>query len=502
MKKLLSLVLIFILLCSLPFAAVAQDEQDFSFTPPTKRIYYVGDTPDYTGGQVNYSNYQFSLSEANCSGLETALPGRKIVTVSVMLSSPKAYFDIIVLRKDEPIAAMKDIFSDDWCFTAFGVTMKAGFINGDAEGTLRPYASISRAELAALLHRAYKNDFLVLAEKDSAAKPFEDVSAESWYYGDVEACRKAGLIRGVDDAHFEPDAPISRQDAILMMMRINHSDEELSAVDIQKAITESGLSPKDFNETNDYAKGAMALALGNILRGDEKGYLHPQDAISRAECATIFQRLFLADYVWEDPPQMERPKPEPKPEPKPDPSTMPLIFLSPSSQFENRYAAGNTTEGKQMNLLAEVIKTKLEAAGYRVYLPSSDTTYQERAALSNEVGADIHIPLHSNAGGGSGTIIFYNGKINGSKELSNEIFARLGALTQTPADSNHIKDDSKASTPFHEIRVPKAEMAYIEVDFHDKPDRALWIINNRDAIAQAITEGIIAYCEKYPHNFK
>ena len=45
-------------------------------------------------------------------------------------------------------------------------------------------------------------------------------------------------------------------------------------------------------------------------------------------------------------------------------------------------------------------------------------------------------------------------------------------------------------------------MAYIEVDFHDKPDRALWIINNRDAIAQAITEGIIAYCEKYPHNFK
>ncbi len=267
MKKLLSLILIFVLLCSLPFATAAQGEQDFSFTPPAKRIYYVGDAPDYTGGQVNYANYQFSLSDANCSGLETALPGRKIVTVSVTLSSPKAYFDIIVLRKDEPIAAMKDIYSDDWCFTAFGVTMKAGFISGDAEGTLRPYAPITRAEMAALLHRAYKNDFLVMAEKDSAAKPFKDVAAESWYYGDVEACRKAGLIRGVDDDHFEPDAPISRQDAILMLMRINHSDEELSQVDIQKAITESGLSPKDFNQTDDYAKGALALALGNILRG-------------------------------------------------------------------------------------------------------------------------------------------------------------------------------------------------------------------------------------------
>ncbi len=204
---------------------------------------------------------------------------------------------------------------------------------------------------------------------------------------------------------------------------------------------------------------------------------------------------------------MERPKPEPKPEPKPDPSKMPLIFLSPSSQFENRYAAGNTTEGKQMNLLAEVIKTKLEAKGYRVYLPGSDTTYQERAALSNEVGADIHIPLHSNAGGGSGTIIFYNGKINGSKELSKEILSQLGKLNGTPIKDTTLVEDYYASInagkdPFHEIRVPKAEMAYIEVEFHDKADKALWIINNRDAIAEAITEGIIAYCKKYPNNFK
>ena len=81
MKKLLASLLIFILLCTLPFAAAAESEQDFSFTPPAKRIYYVGDTPDYAGGQVNYGNYHFSLSDANCAGLETALPGRKLVTV-------------------------------------------------------------------------------------------------------------------------------------------------------------------------------------------------------------------------------------------------------------------------------------------------------------------------------------------------------------------------------------------------------------------------------------
>ena len=151
-----------------------------------------------------------------------------------------------------------------------------------------------------------------------------------------------------------------------------------------------------------------------------------------------------------------------------------------------------------MNELAKILKKKLEAKGYRVYLPSSNTTYQERAALSNEVGADIHIPLHSNAGGGTGARIFYNGTIQGSKELSTAIFKYLGPLTNSnDPQVPYLKDDSKTSKPYHEIRVPKAEMAYIEVEFHDISAKAQWIVNNKDAIADAIVKGINDYCERY-----
>ena len=52
-------------------------------------------------------------------------------------------------------------------------------------------------------------------------------------------------------------------------------------------------------------------------------------------------------------------------------------------------------------------------------------------------------------------------------------------------------------TPYHEIRVPTAEMAYIEVEFHDTAAKAQWIVNNHEAMAAAITEGIMAYCEAY-----
>ncbi len=492
MKRFIALILIFILLSTLPFAARAEEE--FSFTPPTKKVYTVGEPADYAGGMLHYDGRPFPLSDANCTGLETFLPGIKTVTVSVMRDAPKAYFPIVVLSADEPILGMKDIKDTHWSYTAFGPVMKAGLFTGDTAGTLRPDAPITRAEMAALIYRAWKGDPQVMIEDHpEAAAPFSDVSADAWYYDEVEALRKAGILRGNELGQCLPETNITREDAVLMLMRIQYTDEEMNSVDIDRTIAASGVTPADLAKVSAYAKSAVALALGNLIKGDTNNCINPKNSITRAETATIFYRMFFEGYTW-TPPIIEEEKPN-----FPD-GEGPLIFLSPSSQFSNEYTGVDTTEGIQMNLLAEVLKQKLEAAGYRVYLPSSNTSYQERADLSNQVGADIHIPLHSNSGNGkgTGTRIFYNGTIQGSKELSEEIFARLGALTNSNNPNiEYITDDSKANKPFHEIRVPKAEMAYIEVEFHDIAEKAQWIVNNRDAIAHAIAQGIMDYCEKY-----
>lgn len=534
MKKFLSLFLILLLICSFPFAGTAEeisevvneeineevnedineDEDEvedpilptFSFTPPSKVFYTVGEAPDFTDGTITYTTaqteYKVELSNPEvdpayyCSGFDTSTPGIKTVTVSFAQEAPKGYFTIIVMNEEEPITAMKDIWDSQWFFEAFGITMKAGLFQGDAAGTLRPDAPITRAEFAALIYRAWSSDPQVMTQDyGEKVNSFTDVSPSDWFYDEVEACRKAGILRGYEDGTCLPNEKISRQDAVLMLMRIRYTDEQLAAVNIEQSILESGVNPLDFNDVADYAAPAMALALGDLIRGDDHQKIHPQNTITRAETATIYQRMFFEEYEWTAP-EMPEPQPEEPATPKPNPTEMPLIFLSPSSQFDNRYTGVNTTEGIQMNELAKILKQKLEAKGYRVYLPSSNTTYQERAALSNEVGADIHIPLHSNSGGGTGTRIFYNGTIQGSKELSTAIFNYLGALTNAK-DPKYLKDDSTASLPFHEIRVPKAEMAYIEVEFHDISAKAQWIVNNKDAIADAIAKGIIDYCEAY-----
>ncbi len=491
MKRFISILIIAVLLCALPFAARAEEE--LAFTPPDKIVYTVGEAPDYTGGQLAYGEYIFLLSEENCTGLETFLPGIKTVTVSVMTDAPKVYFPIVVLSEEEPILQMKDITDAHWSYSAFGAVMKAGLFTGDDIGTLRPDAPITRAEMAALIYRSWKNDPQVMVtDHPNAAAPFSDVSPDAWYYDEVEALRLAGILRGNDLGQCLPTTNITREDAVLMLMRIQYTDQEMAAIDIDSTIAESGVSPADFSKVSSYAKNAVALALGSIIKGDQNNCINPQNPITRAETATIFHRMFFEGYTWE-PPVVEQEKPNPE--------EMPLIFLSPSTQFENQYTGVDTTEGIQMNLLAEVLKQKLEAAGYRVYLPSTETTYKERAELSNQVGADLHIPIHSNAGGGTGTRIFYNGTIPGSKELSDEIFAVLGALTNSnDPNIEYVKDDSAENIPYYEIRVPKAKIAFIEVEFHDIAEKAQWIIDQREALAQAIFDGIDAYCKKHPIN--
>ena len=495
MKKIISFVLIFLLsFCTLPFATSAED--DLQFTPPTKKVYMVGEAADYTGGTLVYGDYTFSLSDQNCTGLETFLPGIKTVTVSVMRDAPKAYFPIVVLTEEEPILNMKDISDAHWSYTAFGPVMKAGLFTGDDTGTLRPDAPITRAEMAALIYRAWKGDpNVMVTDHPEAVSPFTDVSPDAWYYDEIEALRKAGILRGDELSRCLPETHITRQDAVLMLMRIQYTDEEMAAVDIDRTVAASGVDPADLTAVSDYAKSAVALALGNLIKGDTQNRINPQSSITRAETATIFHRMFFEGYTW-SPPIIEEEKPDfPEVE-------GPLILLSPSSQYENKYAGYDTDEGTQMQLVGKLVKAELEKAGYRVYLPANENlTHRERAHLSNEVGADLHIPIHSNAGGGKGTRIFYNGKVEGSPELAEAIFDQLGALTNTPKNQNNLKEDiinlAPDEEPYYELAVPTAEMALIEVEFHDNVTGAKWIIEHREEIAKAIADGIINYCEQH-----
>lgn len=164
------------------------------------------------------------------------------------------------------------------------------------------------------------------------------------------------------------------------------------------------------------------------------------------------------------------------------------VFLSPSNQYDNVYAYGNTTEGVQCGKIAEACKTALIRNGIDVML-MHDESMQEKCQKSNAFGADLHVPIHTNAFNGSvtGTRMFYYADGGEGHKACKAIFAQLAPVT--PGDSENIREDSS----LYEVRVPSAPTAYCECEFHDNVDTAKWIIENTTLIGETIAKGICNY---------
>ena len=72
------------------------------------------------------------------------------------------------------------------------------------------------------------------------------------------------------------------------------------------------------------------------------------------------------------------------------------IYISPSSQPANTYAVGNTNEQEQCRKIALALENELDRCGFNAKTGISDSMYT-RVPESNAFGADLHLPIHTNA---------------------------------------------------------------------------------------------------------
>ena len=84
------------------------------------------------------------------------------------------------------------------------------------------------------------------------------------------------------------------------------------------------------------------------------------------------------------------------------------IYLSPSNQNGNTYATGGTNEMAQCDKIAAAAAKALKRCGFDVMVAKSGTLMQTRCPESDKFGADIHMPIHTNA---------FNGKYTGGTRV-------------------------------------------------------------------------------------
>ena len=161
------------------------------------------------------------------------------------------------------------------------------------------------------------------------------------------------------------------------------------------------------------------------------------------------------------------------------------IYLSPSSQPANLYSAGNTNEQIQCNRIAEYCKVALERCGFSVKKGPEGQHYKQNVTESNAWGADIHMPIHTNAGGGRGPRVFVYKSVEANTKFAAPVLDALNEIVPVKA-----KNGLSAQPGLYECNASKGICVYVEAAFHDNAQEAQWIINNVEAIGEAICKGI------------
>lgn len=149
-----------------------------------------------------------------------------------------------------------------------------GIIQG-SNGLFDPNGQLTCAQLATILAKLLK----LPAAKDAG---FTDNTADAWYYDAINRCAAAGILNGNGDGTVTPEAPITRERAMVMLARAL-GIEPIRKPDLAKYT--------DAAQVSAYAQGYLAAMIkAGIVGGVGDNRLAPQDNITRASTVTILDR--------------------------------------------------------------------------------------------------------------------------------------------------------------------------------------------------------------------
>lgn len=167
-----------------------------------------------------------------------------------------------------------------WAVPSVDFLFEFHISTGVSDSDYGPDRLITRGDFVLMLVRAFN-----LSAKDG--DNFSDVPRDSYYYDAIAAAKALGVAKGVD-GKFQPTAPLTRQDAMVLLQRT------LQAVNRSIDATGSDSLSRfgDASSVADYARDAVdVLVRAEVIQGDESGHVNPRGSLTRAEMAVILHRV-------------------------------------------------------------------------------------------------------------------------------------------------------------------------------------------------------------------
>ena len=176
--------------------------------------------------------------------------------------------------------SFRDVTSTHWAFDSVERAAELGLVTGYSDGTFQPDTPVTRAQFVLMLWR--------MCGKPAAAKAasFADASAD-WYQDALSWAVENGYVNGLSDTRFGPDAPITRQQAMAILFRLNGGQSGTE-------LTLTGIYEQTFADSTtiaSWAKDATWWAVYHeLVSGVGGSRIAPEANASRAQIAAILLR--------------------------------------------------------------------------------------------------------------------------------------------------------------------------------------------------------------------
>ena len=172
--------------------------------------------------------------------------------------------------------------------------VKNGLLTGYETGEIKPYDNITRAQMAAIITRAFG------AENKADLSSYGDMSQGQWYYDAMSKAVAMEAFQG-DGTNLNPESNITFQEAFAVLARVFDLQ---SSFDMEKIIKEIKREPAPtemntaaldvFSDKDEIASWAVPTTLAMVEGGywsGKDGKLTPTEYINRSEFATVMDNL-------------------------------------------------------------------------------------------------------------------------------------------------------------------------------------------------------------------
>ena len=242
--------------------------------------------PAGTGWNTNFTLLRFDglNRETSVGNVENLIATCNVTPIRVentgthiKFTVEKAGFAPFILVWDEYNTPITPIPEPDDSPVGLNTEDHVAYIIGYEDGTVRPGANITRAEVATIFFRLLTDE--TRESYWSQSSGFTDVASGAWYNNAVSTLTRAGILDGYEDGSFRPNASITRA--------------EFTKIAVSFFKHAGGASSSPFNDVPDsawYAEFVKAAAELGLIDGYEDGTFRPNAPITRAEACTIVNR--------------------------------------------------------------------------------------------------------------------------------------------------------------------------------------------------------------------